>query len=484
MFAVFPPSTLQAEERPLTPSFENKWGPCIRLCVVGIVVLLITAIVVITTLYPRKRTLPEALFPGCPTELKVFTATLNYSVDPCEDFRGHVCSGGRKTTEFPQDTPRVLRHAWNSQGARFLEVGRTPRVAAALFDACIVQLSRDVGDLARVLRFFREWGIPWPAPTGGRYHAFDVLLDLVINWGVVVFFELKLNRRPGRTRHSLIINYIDASKPLQQWVSILRQQGAHVHYARTFYEAFGAGSTPTSQLERVLRMESSIMDIISQSARESSTTVPFKLEMGEIGRLTTNISASLWLTCLNKHLRPYALRPDDEVLMAGDAVTTALNGIFFRSALWLDDDARSEAATIINRTKLEPELWHHDRPSSWSTAQQLQAFIGALPYKVPTAFQGWTQVAKFHREHFPGWPLYHSLLHLHSQFSLLVDYDYWKNSLYVVPAILSEPVFYPNGHEPINHGGLGFMLARQLVRALDVKVIKPGAREQSSGCNT
>ncbi|XP_077564468.1 uncharacterized protein LOC144179922 [Haemaphysalis longicornis] len=256
--------------------------------------------------------------------------TLNYSVDPCEDFRGHVCSGGRRSPEERLDTAHIMRIAWYKQGARFLEVERKPAVAAAVFDACVAQLSEDVGDLARVLQFFRERGIPWPAPTGGRYHALDVLLDLVINWGVAFFFELTLSRRPGRTRYSLFVKYIDSTHPHEQWVKGLRRRGASLEYARLFYQVYGAGSAPTAQLEQLLRNEISIAGIIAQSAAHSSSSVPFKLEMAEVGSLTPNLSVSLWLTTLNKHFRPYTLRPDDELLMAGDAVGTALNEIFIR----------------------------------------------------------------------------------------------------------------------------------------------------------
>ncbi|KAH9368473.1 hypothetical protein HPB48_023103 [Haemaphysalis longicornis] len=351
-------------------------------------------------------------------------------------------------------------------------------------------------------------------------------------------------------------------------------------------------------LEQVLRNERSIMQIISHSARQSSNRGPLTLRMADIGNMTPSLSASLWLTSLNKHLRPYVLHPDDELLVVGDAVGTALDRIFSRpnleayegrirqyskasssllkgdrvlipkslgirrytndqilefvawwfvqmyssslshsaavatfgneqrafdrrritcyafvethlesalllerakrlslqdrtlsavmqpifrqlqdaairltsrSASWLDENARLQAAAILNRTQLEPEIWRQCGNETWSISPPLRAYIGAIPRTFGTAFEGWIEAAKIHRDHFPGWPINGSILHHNNNFYQLVNYDYWRNSIYAHPAVLSQPVYYADGPDAIMYGGLGVMLARKLVKAIDMK---------------
>lgn len=74
----------------------------------------------------------------------------------------------------------------------------------------------------------------------------------------------------------------------------------------------------------------SILNIISNCSCQSPNGVPLKLQMAEIGNFTPSLNAALWLTLLNKHLRPHLLQPDDELLAVGDVVGTALNQIFRR----------------------------------------------------------------------------------------------------------------------------------------------------------
>ncbi|XP_077564372.1 neprilysin-1-like [Haemaphysalis longicornis] len=435
----------------------------------------------------------------CHEDLKLFMGTFNQSVDACEDFHAHVCGGGEGRSDMWQDTPHVLQENWYHQAIRFLEEQKAPAGALAIYNACLAQWSRDVGDLARVIQFLRERGMPWPAPTGGRYHALDVILDMVINWAFHFFFELTLSRRPGNKRYSLLVNYVDTVRAWELWVNVTRKPCAHVGYAGDLYRIYGAWTRTTSQLEQVLRNERSIMQIISHSARQSSNRGPLTLRMADIGNMTPSLSASLWLTSLNKHLRPYVLHPDDELLVVGDAVGTALDRIFSRytndqilefvawwfvqmyssslshsaavatSASWLDENARLQAAAILNRTQLEPEIWRQCGNETWSISPPLRAYIGAIPRTFGTAFEGWIEAAKIHRDHFPGWPINGSILHHNNNFYQLVNYDYWRNSIYAHPAVLSQPVYYADGPDAIMYGGLGVMLARKLVKAIDVK---------------
>ncbi|KAK8772404.1 hypothetical protein V5799_024353 [Amblyomma americanum] len=76
---------------------------------------------------------------------------------------------------------------------------------------------------------------------------------------------------------------------------------------------------------------------------------------------------------------------------------------------------------------------------------------------------------------------YHTALRLPANLELpLVAYDYLRNEVHVSVQALSRPVFYLEGTHAMLYGGLGFLYAAEVVRALDAD----GARRDSSGLLT
>ncbi|XP_037558703.2 uncharacterized protein LOC119436036 [Dermacentor silvarum] len=74
--------------------------------------------------------------------------------------------------------------------------------------------------------------------------------------------------------------------------------------------------------------------------------------------------------------------------------------------------------------------------------------------------------------------MYDDALHMPPNLDLpLLDYDYVLNTVRISVQALSAPVFYAQGTQAMFYGGLGFLYAVQLVRALD----KYGLRINSSG---
>nr|XP_050028059.2 endothelin-converting enzyme 1-like [Dermacentor andersoni] len=141
-----------------------------------------------------------------------------------------------------------------------------------------------------------------------------------------------------------------------------------------------------------------------------------------------------------------------------------------RSAPWLDDRARAEATAIVNRTELMPKVWLSvGTRSQVATENQVRSYQDAFPSHVTSAFSGWLESARIHKMASPSWPLNDSLLHLHGRFSYMTYQNYWCNTLYVHMAAVAPPIFNTAGPDSLNYGGLGFVIARELIRALDAK---------------
>ncbi|KAL3242930.1 hypothetical protein MRX96_020771 [Rhipicephalus microplus] len=125
---------------------------------------------------------------------------------------------------------------------------------------------------------------------------------------------------------------------------------------------------------------------------------------------------------------------------------------------WIDAEARTEAVAIVSLTHFEPFK---------STSN---ASVETLPRSAHSPFRGWLEAAKLHRLTFPGWPVNDTMLHRHSMYSFLVEYEYWWNTVYVNPAMAAPPFFYVGAPASVNYGGLGAAVARQLVRSFDPKM--------------
>ncbi|XP_037270615.2 neprilysin [Rhipicephalus microplus] len=68
---------------------------------------------------------------------------------------------------------------------------------------------------------------------------------------------------------------------------------------------------------------------------------------------------------------------------------------------------------------------------------------------------------------------YEEVVHMPANLVLpLVDYDYLLNSVHISTQTLSPPVYYKQGTHAMFYGGLGFLYASQLVRALDAEGLR------------
>ncbi|KAG0440680.1 hypothetical protein HPB47_016218, partial [Ixodes persulcatus] len=68
-----------------------------------------------------------------------------------------------------------------------------------------------------------------------------------------------------------------------------------------------------------------------------------------------------------------------------------------------------------------------------------------------------------------GWPLNDTLLRRPVTSSSIVEYDMWQNTLFVTQSVYNPPAFYENGLQSMNYGGLGALIALQVVKALNRK---------------
>ncbi|KAK8763274.1 hypothetical protein V5799_034118 [Amblyomma americanum] len=493
---------------------------------------------------------------GCQYLASEILGRLDRNVDPCKDIEAHVCGSIRWKSELITDTATDMIRLWQMRGAAYLNVKRRLEGAFALYRACM-DPGRD--SLRQLVSFMRERGLRWPEYGSMGRHALNVLLDLLLNWGVPFWFEMSLRKLPNHTRDS--------------------------------------------------------------QTRRGVTVVQIRLRLASFA--TPNISSDMWLSYLNEHMSPHRFQPDDYILADDLSLATSMNGLFGRysnedmlyalgwwfaqqfsviasldggvasygsavlaqanrpidcytlaesrfrrqlflerahaslgttgmqqveeilekirnttiglleSTPWLDDGARKEGAAIVAATTFEawkpdlgsaandqvsfgglvelPSAAHYERRFTEALQaseehetrgignQAARGFPFAARTTLPvalrdrrglasdqsgdenrqaqrlrpsysTAVQGWIETAKAHKGRLPNWPRDESLQHRHLSYSQLAQYDYWWNSLFLQMAAFAEPLFVPDTSlSAANYGGLGFVVAKHLVKAFDFK---------------
>ncbi|CAN7993594.1 unnamed protein product, partial [Ixodes hexagonus] len=191
----------------------------IILTLTGLVAVVLIAASVVLNLGSRRK-LPKVqiqscMRPDCLRHRQVLISGMNNSVDPCTNVTAYVCSGLRLDQVHYEMS---LIRLWNRAGATYLERNNftleATQKAAAMYSSCvnqgIVNLTSDV------IAFLRARGLHWPNEELGGKDPLDVVLDLLINWGVPFLFHISLRKLPSQTRHSISIGPVYSRQLLDE----------------------------------------------------------------------------------------------------------------------------------------------------------------------------------------------------------------------------------------------------------------------------
>ncbi|XP_077551607.1 neprilysin-like [Haemaphysalis longicornis] len=136
---------------------------------------------------------------------------------------------------------------------------------------------------------------------------------------------------------------------------------------------------------------------------------------------------------------------------------TKLNAI-----TWLDSESKRLASEKLNASILD--LWP---PEDLLGNTALTIMHQAFPNKTRSFAVFWMEARKSVRDLFNDYK-YQEALDMQANLALpLVDYDYLLNSVRISVQTMTPPVFYAHGTLAMFYGGLGYLYASHLMRALD-----------------
>ncbi|XP_072140142.1 uncharacterized protein [Dermacentor andersoni] len=267
---------------------------------------------------------------GCQLLWSEVISRLDMRVDPCDDIEAHVCGPVWWKSDLVTDTATEMMRVWMARGALHLESKRRPEAAFSLYKACMAPSGESVEELKA---FMRERGLLWPQYGVLKRRAPYVLFDLLINWGVPFWFELSLRRLPNNTRYSLYVNRVKMNKWRRQQ-QLSDDLGRLKEYANVFYDVYRASVEDRSHIERMLRLEKEMQQIIEPPGVDDrvkrGTSTVIRLSMSVTSLFTPSIYSNAWLEYLNNMLRPHRLILQDYILLDDISLTHTMSKLFGR----------------------------------------------------------------------------------------------------------------------------------------------------------
>ncbi|XP_077523093.1 endothelin-converting enzyme 1-like [Amblyomma americanum] len=137
------------------------------------------------------------------------------------------------------------------------------------------------------------------------------------------------------------------------------------------------------------------------------------------------------------------------------------------SSKWMDKESKVRATRKL--TAVKKALWP---PAPALDKDELERIHAKFPEKVDTFFRYWalasiaTMRVNWTREYMEAFRLRWSTLPDY------VGYDYVLNSVELAIAVATPPAYYRNGTKAMLYGGLLFLMAMQLVRAVDTEGVR------------
>ncbi|KAH7960735.1 hypothetical protein HPB49_022686 [Dermacentor silvarum] len=141
-------------------------------------------------------------------------------------------------------------------------------------------------------------------------------------------------------------------------------------------------------------------------------------------------------------------------------VSVALEKV--NASTWLDDQSKVRVADKLALVK--KRMWP---PESLLAEDALEAIYANVSDNESSVAEFWIKTRRIMREmnatsdykdasRLPG-----------NNFPLYIDYDYIFNSVEVATGVAAPPAYYRNGTAAMFYGGLGFLMAMQLVKSID-----------------
>ncbi|KAH7937699.1 hypothetical protein HPB49_014831 [Dermacentor silvarum] len=514
-----------------------------------------------------EKRVPLCSTEDCIVHADILTASLNRSLDPCDDFRAFVCSAWSPRRHYREHVTSVMDDVIFSHlealstvlrdGSAVLPVAEKAR---RMHELCERYFENGGANIKRLNEILKYIGLGWPEEP--EVHPapafFDVLMELSLKWQVPFWISVSVLSGPDSTRGRLLIKPGDYIATARNHHRRVIMDGDYGKYLQGFYITLSEddkGHAETFFIEETKAVEGDVLEQL-YSCLVSKINNPASFPLSDIGNFTTNIPSVDWEGALQKYLsfNP-SLAPGDRVLVSDTKLLETIDGLLgkydnrqlrrhlawlfvqtyapvFDSGLlwftfggksraspyrpifcglhveavykllvrclttvsrltgsdekfidgaygslvstavrmvnaskWLDDE--SKALAVRKLSSLRVRVWP---PSQYMDNYRLEEYYKEYPLRSETFREYWTSCFMSHQ----FMPQRIKAEEMDDPDSLLtnyvpahVSYDYILNSMDLPVGIVDRPLYYPEGTDAMFYGGLGFLLAKEMVKALD-----------------
>ncbi|KAH7972756.1 hypothetical protein HPB52_016631 [Rhipicephalus sanguineus] len=535
----------------------------------GTIFAIAFVIAIITTHFKEDNCAKTCITLDCLVHASLLKASLNTSVDPCDDFSAYVCSSWvPRQAAFREKIDSVMermRYTWYNDFGEHLRLGSTRlpvgKKALAMYEMCMNASSAEETSwrISLILSLFQHLPVGWHNISNEAVSAVSLAVLLAYKWQAPFWLTVSVLDRTSRASRRVVV------KPGAYLPTFLKQHniaaGSYGQYMLAFFTAYlpHSGERPIrlsdDHVRSVRDMEADVLGQLNYVY--SQIEEPAAFTFGEMDAMAASGSAGRRSLFRNFRealsLKP-RLSPRDMVLAShvalfhvlvglvakyGDAklkylliwefvqvylplgdprllvsrygskskadaqrhvycayhveasfkvlvlslavvagfaaesrdridahfdvlVSTAVKKV--RSATWLDEESKIRVVNKLARVK--KQMWP---PRSLLVDDTLEKIYADISENETSVAEFWIKTHTTMAEVNVSADYMEALRLPANNLTPYIDYDYIFNSVEVATSIAAAPAFYRNGTAAMFYGGLGLLMALQLVRFIDKK---------------
>ncbi|KAH6926095.1 hypothetical protein HPB50_014259 [Hyalomma asiaticum] len=411
---------------------------------------------------------------------------LNSSGRPCDDFAGYVCPAWPTTSDATVSVLQDVAYAYSNRLVlTSLDDLRVPdaRGPLAMIHSCVNRSREDSQESLRALREFLN------VDAVTTSDPLVKLIDLAVNWHLPILFNVALLPvgEDGSDGGRLI--YIFPSELLEMLFTLQKALVTHGLFDQAWENLpLVTGVRYENQKGEILYV---LLDVLADmlNATDTSLEDPVFVSVQDLPALN---SSAGWLTSLRMafNVTP-AITGADSVVVTHQSMLDALvrafgtwKNILANALQWLVSEYACFLA-CTNLVQVLPSLKGAPAAHTIICVAEVEATHGTLlnansrelqafekyykdgPKIVgDTFFQKWMSVREFVRAWDPAERYQLPTVKRRTLSSTLVYYDPPTHAVVVSPASVESPLYYRGGTKAMTLGGLGFLIATQLIRSL------------------